>query len=212
MVLLGPPGAGKGTQAQKLAERLSLAHVASGDLFRQHQTRGTELGWQAQAYMERGELVPDQVTIQMVLERVQEPDCALGYILDGFPRTLEQARALDEALQKRGQAIDMALYIRVEPEELVRRLSGRLICRRCQTPYHRNTTPPQKEGVCDVCGGELYQREDDSTQAVRRRIQVYQDQTVPLVECYERQGKLRAVDGQQPIHQVTQALESTLVN
>ena len=106
----------------------------------------------------------------------------------------------------------MALYIRVEPEELVRRLSGRLICRRCQTPYHRNTTPPQKEGVCDVCGGELYQREDDSPQAVRRRIQVYQDQTVPLVECYERQGKLRAVDGQQPIHQVTQALESTLVN
>ena len=206
MVLLGPPGAGKGTQAKRLAETEAVVHVASGDLFRKHQEDGTSLGNLAKSYMTKGELVPDEVTIQMVLGRLQEPDARRGYILDGFPRTLPQATALDEELVKRGEEIDRVPLMEVDWEELVRRLSGRWLCSRCQAPYHEEMARPQRPGLCDLCGGELYQRLDDRSEAVRRRLEVYQEQTAPLVSYYEEQGKLRRVNGQGKIDQVTQEL------
>ena len=209
VVLLGPPGAGKGTQAKKLAEALHSVHVASGDLFRKHQKQQTELGKLAKSYMEKGELVPDEVTIRMVLERIDEPDAQGGYILDGFPRTLRQAEALDHALAGESVAVDHVPLMEVDTEELVRRLAGRSVCSRCQRPYHEVTAPPKEAGVCDECGGELYQRADDHPDAVRRRLQVYAEQTAPLIEYYQRQGKLRRVDGQQTIDQVaTNLLEA----
>ena len=207
LVLLGPPGAGKGTQARTLAQRLRVPAVASGELFRRHTAENSHLSQLASSYMERGELVPDHVTNAMILERIQEHDCTYGYILDGFPRTLEQAQNLDDALAQRGEILDLALYIRLqEEEELVRRLSGRLMCKKCQTPYHRDSPTPTREGRCDVCGGELYQRPDDAPEAVRKRIQVYHQQTEPLVEYYQRQGKLREIEGQQSIQQVGEDL------
>ncbi|MBI2873209.1 MAG: adenylate kinase [Chloroflexi bacterium] len=206
IVLLGPPGAGKGTQAKTLAERLRVPHVASGDLFRQHQAENTPLGRQVRYYTERGDLVPDQLTIRMVLERLGEADCAGGYILDGFPRTLEQARALDSELASRGQELDVALSVEVPEEELVRRLSGRLICRQCQAPYHRDNAPPRRPGVCDRCGGELYQRPDDQPEVVRQRFRVYLAQTAPLAEHYRVRGKLKEVDGQGSIEEVEAAM------
>ena len=206
IVLLGPPGAGKGTQAKRLAELTQVPHVASGDLFRKHQEDGTELGKLARSYMEKGELVPDAVVIRMVLERIRERDAEKGYILDGFPRTLPQAEALDKALADEGDTIDRAPLVEVEPEELVRRLSGRWVCSRCQRSYHEQTAPPQQPGVCDVCGGDLYQRADDSQDAVRRRLEVYEEQTAPLVDYYERQSKLRLINGQQSIDQVANDL------
>jgi adenylate kinase len=162
--------------------------------------------------MRRGELVPDHVTIQMILQRVLETDCINGYVLDGFPRTLIQAQALDKALDERSEIIDVALYINVEQEELVRRLNGRLICRECQTPFHEVTAPPRKLGVCDDCAGELYHREDDKPDAVRRRVQLYLEQTVPLLDYYRIQGKLREVDGQGSINEVGHAMTLVLVN
>lgn len=210
IVLLGPPGAGKGTQAKRLAKSAGVAHVASGDLFRRHQGEGTELGKLAGSYMKKGELVPDEVVIRMVLERIQEPDARGGYILDGFPRTHEQAEALDRALAQEGVRIDEVPLVEVETEELVRRLAGRWICSRCQTPYHQETAPPAKPGECDACGGELYQRPDDRPEAVRRRLEVYEEQTTPLVRYYERQGKLRRVNGQQKIEQVAADLRKAL--
>ena len=202
IVLLGPPGAGKGTQAKRLAATAAVAHVASGDLFRKHQEKGTELGMLAKSYMEKGELVPDEVTIRMVLERIHEPDAQNGYVLDGFPRTLEQATVLDEALRGEGSAIDWVPLVEVDQDELIHRLGGRWICGNCQTPYHQETAPPKKAGICDLCGSELYQRPDDRPESVRRRLEVYEEQTAPLVLYYEDQGKLRRVNGQQEIKQV----------
>ena len=210
VVLLGPPGAGKGTQAVRLAEGLGVAHVASGDLFRKHQAQGTKLGLLARTYMERGELVPDEVTIRMVMERIQEPDAAAGYVLDGFPRTREQAQALDRTLEEHGDAIDRAPLIRVDTEELVQRLAGRWLCTKCQTPHHQETAPPKQAGVCDRCGGELFQREDDRAEVVRRRLQAYEEQTAPLIDYYRTQSKLRAIDGQQSIDQVAADLAAAL--
>ena len=206
VILLGPPGAGKGTQAGILAEGAKVAHVASGDLFRKHLGQGTELGKLAKTHMDKGELVPDDVTIRMVLERIAEPDAAAGYVLDGFPRTMEQAKALDEALSTRGQHIDKAPLVEVDTEELVRRLAGRWICRKCQTPYHELSAPPKQRGVCDACGGELYQRDDDKPEVVRARLETYERQTAPLIGYYEKQGKLVRVNGQQPVEQVTSNL------
>ena len=205
-MLLGPPGAGKGTQAKRLAEAAHVPHVASGDLFRKHQEEGTDLGKLAVGYMERGELVPDEVVIRMVLGRIQEPDAANGYILDGFPRTLNQAQALDAALAAVGNPIDRVPLMEVKTDELVWRLSGRWVCSQCQRPYQENTAPPQQPGVCDICNGQLYQRTDDRPEAVWRRLEVYQDQTAPLIDYYGSQGKLRKVDGQRPIDQVTDDL------
>ncbi|MBI4337262.1 MAG: adenylate kinase [Chloroflexi bacterium] len=208
VVLLGPPGAGKGTQARTLAKRLGVVHVASGDLFREHQAKGTELGQNAKTFMAKGLLVPDAIVIAMVLERVARPDCAGGVVLDGFPRTLEQAKALDRALGEKG--LDRVVLLKVSEEELVRRLGGRLICRVCQAPYHRETAPPRVEGRCDRDGGELYQREDDRPEAVRQRFRVYQQQTEPLLDYYRTQKKLREVDGAQEIETVSSKLVGAL--
>jgi adenylate kinase len=203
IVLLGAPGAGKGTQASILARRNTIAHVASGDLFRKHLGEGTELGKLAKTFMDKGDLVPDDVTVKMVLERIAEPDAAGGYVLDGFPRTVAQADALDVALAGAGQVLDVTPLVEVDTEELVRRLAGRWICRTCQTPYHGLTAPPKQTGVCDKDGGELYQRDDDKAEVVRARLETYEKQTAPLIDHYESQGKLVRVNGQQDIEQVT---------
>ena len=203
MVLLGAPGAGKGTQAGVIARRSKVAHVASGDLFRKHLGEGTELGKLAKTFMDKGGLVPDDVTVKMVLERIAEPDAAGGYVLDGFPRTVAQADALDAALADAGQVLDVTPLVEVDTEELVRRLAGRWICRSCQTPYHELTAPPQQAGVCDRDGGELYQRDDDKAEVVRARLETYEKQTATLIDYYERQGKLVRVNGQQNVDQVT---------
>ncbi len=202
IVFLGAPGAGKGTQAATVAQELKLVHVASGDLFRQALAKGTELGLQAKPYMEAGKLVPDEITIQMILERMLTPDCQGGIILDGFPRNLEQAKALDKALEKQAKAIDKVMYIKVSEDELVRRLSGRWICRNCQAPYHVVNSPPKVLGKCDRCGGELYQRADDTAETVKKRLEVYFTQTVPLINYYTRQGKLVETDGEGGVNAV----------
>ena len=205
MILLGPPGAGKGTQAARIAESLSVPKVASGDLFRDHQARDTELGRLARSYMERGELVPDDVTIKMVMEWVAAHEGEGGFLLDGFPRTLAQAQALDREMAGSG-GIDRALYINVNTEELVRRLAGRLICRNCQTPYHEDSSPPEMAGKCDRCGGELYQRDDDKAEAVQKRLGVYFKETEPLVGFYREAGVLREIVGEGTVEDVGTAL------
>ncbi len=206
LVLLGPPGSGKGTQAERLKEQLRLPHVASGDLFRENIGNETELGLLAKGYMDRGQLVPDDVTIAMVRERLQQPDCDDGVILDGFPRTLAQALALDKMLAGTGRALAGVLYINLPDEETVRRLSGRWICGQCQTPYHAVFSPPAEEGVCDECGGELYQRDDDRPETVRARLRVYHEQTAPLIDYYRRARLLVEVDGAGDIEAVSAAL------
>jgi adenylate kinase len=202
IIFLGAPGAGKGTQAAKVARERGLVHIASGDLFRQALEQGTELGIKAKSYMERGVLVPDQITIQMVLERMSAPDCERGAVLDGFPRNLEQAEALDKALAQQGKAIDKVIYIEVSEEELLKRLSGRWICRQCQTPYHVTDSPPKVWGRCDKCGGELYQRPDDTEERVRKRLEVYFAETAPLVDYYAQAGKLLEIDGEGSVAEV----------
>lgn len=206
IILLGAPGAGKGTQAETLVKELGLPHVASGDLFREALAKQTELGILAKSYMDKGELVPDEVTIKMILERLARPDCRGGAILDGFPRTLEQARALDEALGPQGKGIDRVLYIEVSNEELLRRLSGRWICRQCQTPYHLVNAPPRVAGRCDRCGGELYQRADDTVETARNRLEVYFAQTSPLIDYYQQASKLVEINGEQSVEQVGREL------
>ena len=206
IVLLGAPGSGKGTQAGAISRRLGIAHVASGDLFREAAGREDELGRQAKSYMEKGLLVPDEITIRMILERIAAPDCDTGCILDGFPRTLEQAKALDRVLGERGEGVEMVIYIKVSPEELVRRLSGRFICRSCQTPYHQVSSPPKVAGRCDRCGGELYQRSDDLPETVRKRIEVYLAETAPLITYYEEVGKLVEINGDGGIEAVGEEL------
>lgn len=195
IILLGAPGAGKGTQAVMLAEKQKLVQVASGDLFRQALQQETELGKKAKVYMEKGQLVPDEITIQMVLERLAAPDCANGAILDGFPRNLQQAEALDKALQPQSKQIDRVVYIKVSEEELLKRLGGRWICRGCQAPYHEVDSPPKVAGKCDRCGGELYQRADDNVETVKNRLKVYFKETSPLIDYYKQADKLLEIDG-----------------
>lgn len=202
IVFLGAPGAGKGTQAAIVAQELKLAHIATGDLFRQAQEQGTDLAMKAKSYMEKGMLVPDEITIQMVLERISAPDCEGGAIFDGFPRNLKQAEALDEALTGQGKAVDKVVYIKVSEEELLRRLSGRWICRKCQTPYHAETSPPKVWGKCDKCGGELYQRPDDTVETVKKRLEVYFSETASLIDYYTQAGKLAEVDGEGGVDEV----------
>ena len=212
VILLGPPGAGKGTQAKFLASKVGVPHIASGDLFRYHQLRGTSLGQKAKEHMSQGILVPDDVTIAMVLERVQSPESRNGFLLDGFPRNMVQVEALGKALAAVGMEIDRAVLIMVPMEELVRRLSGRLICRNCQAIYHRKMVLPKTPNVCDRCGDELYRRPDDTSKEVRVRIQVYEDETAPLIDHYRCQGKLVEVDGVGTIEEVgLRALESLLI-
>jgi len=210
IILLGAPGAGKGTQAVMLAEKKKLVQVASGDLFRKALQQETELGKKAKVYMEKGQLVPDEITIQMVLERLAEPDCKKGAILDGFPRNLEQAKALDTALEKKSRAIDKVVYIKVSEGELLKRLSGRWICRNCQAPYHEVDSPPKIAGKCDRCGGELYQRADDNVETVKKRLEVYFAETSPLIDYYRRAGKLLEVNGEGSAAEVNKRIIKTL--
>ena len=210
LIFLGPPGAGKGTQAKLLAEHLGISHVASGDLFRYHQRKGTPLGVKALEYMSQGLLVPDEITIAMVLEQILTPVGQIGALLDGFPRNLAQALALEEALVYRGQQIDKVLQIKVPNEEMLKRLNGRLVCRQCEAPYHREKAPPKVPDTCDRCGGELYQRQDDAPEAVSVRIKVYRDETEPLVEHYGRAEKLVEIDGVGTVEEVSQRLLDAL--
>ena len=199
IVLLGPPGVGKGTQAVGLASALGLPHVSSGNLFREAKYAKTPLGLEAQTYFDRGELVPDALTILMVAERLARPDCAQGAILDGFPRTIEQAKALDDTLARKGQAVSLVPYIKGSAETLLLRLAGRWTCRKCQVAYHMQFNPPREAGKCDACGGELYQREDDAPAKHRKRIGVYLQQTAPLIEYYRARGLLVEIDGEMDI-------------
>ncbi|GIW12468.1 MAG: adenylate kinase [Dehalococcoidia bacterium] len=206
LVLLGAPGSGKGTQASVLAKALGVPHVASGDLLRAHVAQQTELGRMAHQYMTRGELVPDDVTIAMVMERLDQPDARQGAVLDGFPRTVAQAEALDARLAERGAGVDRALLLVVPDDELVRRLAGRWLCRQCGASYHEVSNPPRQPGRCDRCGGPLFQRDDDTPTVVRKRLAVFREQTLPLLDYYRRQGKLVEVDGVGEIAQVREAL------
>jgi adenylate kinase len=206
IILFGPPGAGKGTQAAILAEKTGFVHITTGELFREAIRQETELGKQAKPYYDRGQLVPDQLTIAMLLERLSEGDCARGCLLDGFPRTPEQATALDEALAHEGKAIDKVLYIQVPDDELLSRLSGRWNCRQCGSVYHQRFQPPRQAGRCDQCGGELYQREDDTPETARRRLGVYFRQTAPLIDYYQARGKLAEVDGDKAVEEVAEHL------
>ncbi len=210
VVLLGAPGAGKGTQAELLSEHLGVPHIATGDLFREALRGDTPLGRQARAYMDRGELVPDSVTIAMVRERMRQPDTSQGAIFDGFPRTVEQAQALDGLLTEHGRRVDIAIYIDVRPEVLLERLSGRWICRDCGGVYHILSNPPQVPGICTACGGELYQRPDDRPEVQRHRIEVYLEQTAPLIEYYRERGLLTEVDGEREIAQVQEELRDVV--
>jgi len=210
IIMLGAPGAGKGTQADILSQEAGLPHIASGDLFRQALEEKTEVGLLAKSYMDKGELVPDEITIKMILERIKQPNCASGCLFDGFPRTLHQAKALDKALGKQGKSIDKAIYIAVPNEELVKRLSGRWLCRACQTPYHIISSPPKTPGKCDRCGGELYQRSDDREETVKGRLSIFFAQTVPILDYYEKQGKLIRVNGNQGIQGVAREIIAAL--
>ena len=210
LVMLGPPGAGKGTQAALLAEQLGTPHVASGDLFREALNEKTELGLTARSYMERGELVPDEVTVAMVRERLLRADCDNGVILDGFPRTIEQAEALRGLLAEQGKVVDAALFIDAAEDELVRRLSSRWTCRDCQAVYNVISNPPREEGRCDICGGELYQRPDDAPETVRNRIRVYREQTSPLIDYYRERGLLITIKSEGGIERVQQKILEAL--
>lgn len=206
IVLLGPPGAGKGTQAEIISEQLGLAHISSGDIFRENLKAQTELGKLAQTYMNRGELVPDDVTISMIRDRLQKPDTQQGVLLDGFPRTPAQADALAAMLAAWGGKVERVPYISVAPEVLVERLGGRWTCRAQGHVYHEKYNPPKEAGRCDIDGSELYQRDDDKAETVARRIKVYFDQTAPLIEYYRQKGLLAEVDGTQPIDKVTEQM------
>ncbi len=210
VVLLGPPGSGKGTQAKRLVEELGTPHVSSGDLFRHHLSEETELGQLAKTYMEEGELVPDGVTVDMVMERISRPDCEEGVILDGFPRTLTQAEALDEELGGRGLEVTIVPLIQVSDDEVIRRLTARRVCEDCGAVYNLVFNPPQETGVCDVCGGDLYQREDDNPETVRHRLYTYYKETSPLIGYYFAQNLLVEIDGEQPVDGVGRDLREAI--
>ena len=195
IIMLGAPGAGKGTQAKMIAEKFQIPHVSTGDIFRANIKNGTELGKEAKKYMDQGQLVPDELTVKILLDRVAQADCANGYVLDGFPRTIPQAEVLDEALSKLGEKIDFAINVDVPDENIVRRMSGRRACLSCGATYHIEHIPPKKEGICDVCGQPLVLRDDDKPETVLNRLKVYHDQTQPLIDFYSKKGVLQSVDG-----------------
>jgi adenylate kinase len=203
LVLVGPPGAGKGTQAQFVAEHVGVPKISTGDIFRANVSQGTPLGLQAKEYMDRGDLVPDEVTIDMVRNRLQEKDAIEGFLLDGFPRTVPQAETLDDILRETGTKLDVVLELVVDNEEVVRRLSGRRTCRTCNHIWHVDFDPPQVEGVCDIDGGELFQRDDDKPATIENRLEVYDEQTAPLIAYYAGRGVLVGIDATGPVDDVT---------
>lgn len=202
LILLGPPGAGKGTQAKMLVKEFGIPQISTGDMLREAVKAGSPMGSKAKSYMDSGALVPDEVVVGIVEERIQMPDCRNGFMLDGFPRTTAQADALAQMLDKKGLKLDHVICVQVANEELIRRLSGRRTCRQCMAPYHVEFSPPKREGVCDQCGGALYQRDDDREDAIRARLETYDRQTRPLIEYYNRLSLLRAIDGTGSMDQV----------
>ena len=206
VIFLGPPGAGKGTQARELSREWGVPQIATGEMLREAVAAGTPLGREAKRVMDSGGLVPDDVMIGLIAERLRQPDAARGFILDGFPRTIAQAEALDRLLKDLGHSLDAVLYFQVSEPELLRRLTGRRLCRRCQTAYHLVSAPPRRPGVCDRCGGELYQRLDDSEETVRRRLEVYSRQTAPLLDYYGGRSLLSTIDGEGSVEAIAAAI------
>lgn len=202
IIMLGAPGAGKGTQAEKIASKYGVPHISTGDIFRANIKEGTELGKKAKTYMDQGLLVPDELVVELVADRIQQEDCANGFVLDGFPRTIPQAEALDEALAKMGEHMDYAIDVNVPDENIINRMSGRRACLECGATYHIVSIPPKVEGICDKCGSKLVLRDDDKPETVRKRLEVYHEQTQPLLDYYQKQDILRTVDGTLPMEAV----------
>ena len=210
IIMLGAPGAGKGTQAKQIADKYSIPHISTGDIFRAIIKNGTELGKKAKQYMDQGALVPDELTCDLVMDRIQQDDCKNGFVLDGFPRTIPQAEALDAALGKINEKMDYAIDVDVPDENIVNRMSGRRACLNCGATYHLISIPPKVEGICDRCGSEIVLREDDKPETVQKRLKVYHEQTQPLIDYYKNQGILKSVDGTQPMDEVFKAIVTIL--
>ena len=202
IIMLGAPGAGKGTQAKLIAEKYGIPHVSTGDIFRANIKEGTQLGKEAKEYMDKGQLVPDELTVRILLDRVAKDDCKNGYVLDGFPRTIPQAEVLDEEVSKLGDKIDFAINVDVPDENIIRRMGGRLACLKCGATYHIEHIPPKKEGICDTCGSELVLRDDDKPETVKNRLDVYHKQTQPLIDYYGKKNILKTVDGTKDMQEV----------
>ena len=209
-IMVGAPGAGKGTQAKQIAGKYSIPHISTGDIFRANIKNGTDLGKKAKEYMDQGLLVPDELTCDLVMDRIQQDDCVNGFVLDGFPRTIPQAKALDAALEKLGQHMDVAIDVDVPDENIVNRMSGRRACLDCGATYHVVSLPPKTEGKCDHCGSDLVLRDDDKPETVQKRLSVYHEQTQPLIDYYKNQGILKSVDGTQPMEAVFTAITDIL--
>ncbi len=210
IIMLGAPGAGKGTQAKMIADKYGVPHISTGDIFRANIKNGTELGMEAKRYMDQGLMVPDELTVRILLDRVAQDDCKNGYVLDGFPRTIPQAEVLDSELTKLGDHIDYAINVDVPDENIVKRMSGRRACLTCGATYHIEHVPPKKEGICDVCGSELVLRDDDKPETVKNRLNVYHEQTQPLIDFYTEKGVLKTVDGTVPMEEVFAAITAIL--
>ena len=210
IIMLGAPGAGKGTQAKMIAEKYSIPHISTGDIFRANIKGGTELGMEAKKYMDQGQLVPDELTVKILLDRVAKDDCKNGYVLDGFPRTIPQAEVLDKALSELGDAVDYAIDVDVPDENIINRMGGRRACVTCGATYHMVNVPPKKEGICDKCGSELILRDDDKPETVKNRLDVYHKQTQPLIDFYTNKGVLKSVDGTKPMDDVFAAIVAIL--
>lgn len=210
IIMLGAPGAGKGTQAKMIADKYGVPHISTGDIFRANIKNGTELGMEAKKYMDQGLLVPDELTVRILLDRVAQDECKNGYVLDGFPRTIPQAEVLDSELTKLGDHIDYAINVDVPDENIVKRMSGRRACLTCGATYHIEHVPPKKEGICDVCGSELVLRDDDKPETVKNRLNVYHEQTQPLIDFYTEKGVLKTVDGTVPMEEVFAAITAIL--
>ena len=206
IIMLGAPGAGKGTQAKRIAEKYTIPHISTGDIFRANIKNGTELGKKAKEYMDQGALVPDELTCDLVMDRIQQDDCKNGFVLDGFPRTIPQAEALDEALNKIGKKMDYAIDVDVPDENIVNRMGGRRACLSCGATYHVEFNPTKAEGICDACGAQTVLRDDDKPETVQKRLTVYHDQTQPLIDYYKKQNILKSVDGTQPMEAVFDAI------
>ncbi len=210
IIMLGAPGAGKGTQAKRIAKKYEIPHISTGDIFRANIKNGTELGQKAKQYMDQGLLVPDELTCDLVMDRIQQDDCKNGFVLDGFPRTIPQAEALDEALKKIGQSMDYAIDVDVPDDHIVNRMGGRRACLSCGATYHIEFNPTKAEGICDACGAQTVLRDDDKPETVQKRLGIYHDQTQPLIEYYQKQGILKSVDGTQPMDAVFDAITGIL--